>query len=149
MTWALEQDLGWDSGTWGQVCSTVFYESRSSFINIIKATAFTFAHALVPPCTHVCTESCFVTHQIHQMHQQQGPRPRQQDHLLGKVQTHLGYCRRKTAGTRTQNVTPGPTHQHTHGCIEQKMNKQMKWTGKKNERSASGKSREYKKYAAQ
>lgn len=44
-------------------------------------------------------KSRFVTHQIQQMHRQQGPR--RQDRLLGKVQTHLGYSRRKQRERKT------------------------------------------------
>lgn len=84
-------------------------------------------------CTHTCTDSLF-THQIQQMHQQRGQRPRQQDRLLGKVQTHLGYCRQQQRERKKQADTPTRIWVH-----KQKMKQQMKWTGNKNERSASGK----------
>lgn len=141
MTGTLEQDLGWDSRPWGHVCSTVCYRSRSSY-NIIKATtAFTFTHTSKhshlhwfchppdPPNASAAGPTATAA----------GPSPGEGANASMVLQT-------KTAGT--QNITPRPTYRQTRGCKEQKMSKQMKWTGNKNERSASGKSREYKKYAA-
>lgn len=62
------------------------------------------------------------------MHQQRGPQPRQQDRLLGRVQTHLRYCRQKQPQRKTYHR--GPTHGQTHGC-KNKQNKRWvnRWNG--------------------
>lgn len=99
--------------------------------------------------SHTNLLSCFVTHQIQQMHQQRGPQLPWKDRLLGRAQTHLGHHRQNSRNT---NTTQNTGSQHTDGHMDATKKRWVGgWNGgeQKNERSASGKVREYKKYATQ
>lgn len=83
------------------------------------------------------------------MHQQRGPQLPWKDRLLGRAQTHLGHHRQNSRNT---NTTQNTGSQHTDGHMDATKKRWVGgWNGgeQKNERSASGKVREYKKYATQ
>lgn len=121
---------------------------QKQLYNIIKATtAFTSTSTSIHPHTHL-HKKLFCHPPDPPNASAAGPAATAAGPSPGEGANASRVLQTKTAGTQTQNITPGPTHRQTHGCKEQKMSKQMEWTGNKNERSASGKSREYKKYAA-
>lgn len=122
MTGVLEQDLEWDSSPCKHVYSTVFQKQKQKpyFLNKCNNQSISLSH------TNLL--SCFITHQIQQMHQQRGPQLPWKDRLLGRAQRHLGHHRQNSRNT---NTTQNTESQHTNGHMDvTKKRWASRWNGR-------------------
>lgn len=96
--------------------STVFKKQKQKPFFFVTNATRALTHSLYISLSHTNLLSCFVTHQIQQMHQQPGPRPPWKGRLLGRAQTHLGHHRQKQP--QHTHTTQNTESQHTNGHMD-------------------------------